>query len=447
MSQWIEQASATSVNMGPFLDEDDGKATEEALAIAQADIRISKNGGAFAQSNNAAGAAHDENGYYIVPLDATDTNTLGSLRVSIHEAGALPVWQDFMIVPTNVWDSMFGADKLQVHTAEITAGLVTAPIEIGTAQAGGASTITLAAGASATNNLYRGSRVVTTGGTGAGQSRAILSYDGGTKIAGIVPDWATNPAGDTTYEIQAADARVGMFRDQAAFTGAVSNRVEVDVHDISDDETAANNLESACDNYSATRGLTGTALPAAAADGVGGVPISDAGGLDIDTQLANPVLSAAETESECNDALVALKLDHLLAVADGDDVADNSVIGQMASTDGDWSNFAKATDSLQASKDAMDAAHALLATPAQVNSQVSDVMKTDQIAQRGQVLPPSTPTFEEAIMYLYQYFRNKRTESTTEIKMMAEDEATVIAKSTISDAAAVFTKGEFASGP
>jgi len=34
--------------------------------------------------------------------------------------------------------------------------------------------------------------------------------------------------------------------------------------------------------YSATRGLSGTALPAAAADAAGGLPISDAGGLDLD---------------------------------------------------------------------------------------------------------------------------------------------------------------------
>src|SRR5574343_1770717 len=56
---------------------------------------------------------------------------------------------------------------------------------------------------------------------------------------------------------------------------------------VSDDATAADNLELACDNYSATRGLSGTALPAAAADAAGGLPISDAGGLDLDTKLAN----------------------------------------------------------------------------------------------------------------------------------------------------------------
>lgn len=38
---------------------------------------------------------------------------------------------------------------------------------------------------------------------------------------------------------------------------------------------------------SATRGLAGTALPAAAADAAGGLPISDAGGLDLDTQLGH----------------------------------------------------------------------------------------------------------------------------------------------------------------
>lgn len=37
--------------------------------------------------------------------------------------------------------------------------------------------------------------------------------------------------------------------------------------------------------YSATRGLSGTALPNAVADATGGLPISDAGGLDLDSRL------------------------------------------------------------------------------------------------------------------------------------------------------------------
>lgn len=56
-------------------------------------------------------------------------------------------------------------------------------------------------------------------------------------------------------------------------------------------ETEANNLESACSNYSVTRGLTGTALPAAAADAAGGVPVSDAGGLDMDAMAISDILN------------------------------------------------------------------------------------------------------------------------------------------------------------
>ena len=62
-----------------------------------------------------------------------------------------------------------------------------------------------------------------------------------------------------------------------------------DIGGISGDSAAADNLESACDNYSATRGLAGTALPNAAADAAGGLPISDAGGLDLDAQIGTKI--------------------------------------------------------------------------------------------------------------------------------------------------------------
>ena len=79
-------------------------------------------------------------------------------------------------------------------------------------------------------------------------------------------------------------------------------RLAVDVEAVSGDTTAADNLESACDNYSATRGLAGTALPNAAADAAGGLPTSDAGGLDMDglstfDHTANTVTLASATHT------------------------------------------------------------------------------------------------------------------------------------------------------
>ena len=120
MTQLLKQSTAATIKIGPFVDSTDGVTAETGLTISQADIRLSKNGGAFAQTNNATGATHDENGYYGVPLDTTDTNTLGRLRVAVNESGALPVWQDFMVVNANVYDSLIGgSDNLQVDAVQI----------------------------------------------------------------------------------------------------------------------------------------------------------------------------------------------------------------------------------------------------------------------------------------------------------------------------------------
>lgn len=118
MAQWLKQSTSGTVKVGPFLDETDGKTAETGLTITQPDVRLSKNGGAFAQKAAAQTLTHDENGYYGLTLDATDRDTLGILTVHIHESGALPVWYDFMVVPANVWDSMFGADVLNVDVTQ-----------------------------------------------------------------------------------------------------------------------------------------------------------------------------------------------------------------------------------------------------------------------------------------------------------------------------------------
>ncbi len=119
MTRWLKQSTAKTLRFGPFLDETDGKTAETALTISQADIRLSKNGGAFAQTNDVSGATHDENGWYSLQLDATDTNTLGPLTVAIHESGALPAWEHFMVVPANEYDSLVsGTDALQVDIVQ-----------------------------------------------------------------------------------------------------------------------------------------------------------------------------------------------------------------------------------------------------------------------------------------------------------------------------------------
>lgn len=115
---FVKQSTAVTVKLGPFLDETTGKDAETALTIAQADVRLSKNGGDMAQKNNATSCTHDEIGVYDCPLSTTDTNTLGVLAIYVHKTGALPVWEKAMVMPANVWDSLLGSDKLQVDVAQ-----------------------------------------------------------------------------------------------------------------------------------------------------------------------------------------------------------------------------------------------------------------------------------------------------------------------------------------
>lgn len=128
MTIFLKQSTAVDVVIGPFVDDTDGKTPETGLTISQADCQLTKNAGAMAQKNNATAASHLGGGHYKVPLSTTDTNTLGLLRLYVNEGGALPAWLDMMVMPANVWDSLFGADRLQVHAAEISNDLITAGV-------------------------------------------------------------------------------------------------------------------------------------------------------------------------------------------------------------------------------------------------------------------------------------------------------------------------------
>lgn len=74
----------------------------------------------------------------------------------------------------------------------------------GTAQAGSTTSITLDSGASASNDFYRGALCTILSGAGAGQSRLIYNYNGGTKVALPYPSWAgTGPDNTSVFQIVA----------------------------------------------------------------------------------------------------------------------------------------------------------------------------------------------------------------------------------------------------
>ena len=75
----------------------------------------------------------------------------------------------------------------------------------GTAQAGAATSIQLAATASATDDIYNGMTVYISSGTGSGQIKVITDYVGSTYTA-TVSTWTTNPDNTSVYEVMPAVA-------------------------------------------------------------------------------------------------------------------------------------------------------------------------------------------------------------------------------------------------
>src|SRR5690348_8347548 len=105
----LRQSTSVTVKVGPFLSTTDGATASTALTIAQADVILFLNNGAGAQKHSATSATHDTQGVYGVPLDTTDTGTLGPLKLLVNKSSAFPVWDEWTVVAANIYDSLVAA--------------------------------------------------------------------------------------------------------------------------------------------------------------------------------------------------------------------------------------------------------------------------------------------------------------------------------------------------
>lgn len=127
---------------------------------------------------------------------------------------------------------------------------------------------------------------------------------------------------------------------------------------------------------------------------------------------------------------------------------------QKGSIEGTVWDAPKASHTIGGSFGEEEQAHALSSeitalndiSAAQVNTEVSDVLKTDTIAEMAQQAPPATPTLEEALMYLYMALVHK-VDITATLKEFHNNAGAVIWKKTLSDDATTYTEAESASGP
>jgi hypothetical protein len=109
MPGFLRQSTASQVRaIGPFIDDTDFKTAKTGLTIANTDIKLVVNGGASA-NKNSGGGTHRVNGVYGLTFDATDTATVGEIEVSVSVAGALLVFDKFVVVEEAVYDALFVA--------------------------------------------------------------------------------------------------------------------------------------------------------------------------------------------------------------------------------------------------------------------------------------------------------------------------------------------------
>lgn len=126
---FLEQSTNETVILGPFRDSVDGVTAETGLTVTYAEVLLSKDGGAMAAKSETTSLGSGTAGFYTCLLNTTDTATLGILVIHVNESGAGQVTQSYMVVTSNVYDSIVGGtDKLQTHTTEMTAGVITSTV-------------------------------------------------------------------------------------------------------------------------------------------------------------------------------------------------------------------------------------------------------------------------------------------------------------------------------
>ena len=112
--QLLKQSTASTINVGPFIDDTDFKTLETALTVTGMTVKIIKHSDTFSStvtsfSPTASGGSNDAqhvaSGMYNLELTTTNTDTLGRLEVVVTVAGALPVFHRFEVIGSTPYET------------------------------------------------------------------------------------------------------------------------------------------------------------------------------------------------------------------------------------------------------------------------------------------------------------------------------------------------------
>lgn len=221
MSLPIKADTVTEVVIGPAVAVGDGFTPVTGLTVASADeAEIIKHGATTGTGlAGTLAAISGADGYYALDLSTGETDTEGRLVIVFNDDSLiLPIRHEFIVYSANVYDSLFGAagvDVLDVSTTQFNGGALPAPAVTGVPDVN-----------------------VTHQGDGAIPAPAVTG----------VPDVNTTHIQDGLVPTPATagipDVNVAEWVDTPVTLSATSTKPEVDVNSISDDATAANNVEA-----------------------------------------------------------------------------------------------------------------------------------------------------------------------------------------------------------
>lgn len=111
------------------MSSSDGFTTQTSLTVASIDVDLYKTSDTHpltktditpAASGSSNDMAHVANGFYSLELTSANTDTAGRCVVTANISGALPVWHEFMVLPTAVYDAIIaGTGNLAVDAVKL----------------------------------------------------------------------------------------------------------------------------------------------------------------------------------------------------------------------------------------------------------------------------------------------------------------------------------------
>ena len=468
---WAKQSTAATLVVGPVLDSTGAEYTSAVIG----DLSISKNGGTLTALAAAATLTHIANGQYTLVMTTGNLDTLGRLQITCNKSTYQMPPVGLNIVPADRYDSLvLGTDRFDANVTHVgdtsqTAGDIYASqvaiagyidTEVSAIKAKtdnlpsdpADQSAVEAAITAATSPLATQASVNTIDDfldteiaaiktktdqltfTTANKVDSTAVLDSAAILAVADQVWDEAMSGHTTAGTYGGRiVRATNSNTEVQITG--SNHIAADIHDLQSGVISAGDF--------AANAITASAL---ATDAVTEIQSGLASQSSVDT-----LTSYVDTEV----AAIKAKTDNLPSdPADASDIASSfSTVNTKLDTIDDFLDTEVAaikakTDNLPSDpadqslvEAAITAATSPLATPAQVNAQVLDVLSVDTFAELS-APPAATSSLKDKITWLFMYARNKVTQTATQRKVYLDDGTTVAGTSATTDNGTTFTKGE-----